>query len=161
MWDNYPIQNPHFNSIWKWFEKNVENEKFVISDVALEEVKQKVLYDSLKADVPESELFIEILDKILVDQKSVVDLKTIGKIKNLLEIEEDNYHSNVVGENDLFIVAIAKRTNSILVTNEGRQLDIQKIKVKGKYKIPAVCNLSEVQVDNINLTELLHLNTLW
>ncbi len=78
-----------------------------------------------------------------------------------MEIEEDNYHGKGVGENDLLIIASAKRNNSILVTNEERQGDATKIKIKAKFKIPAVCNLGEVNIKNINLAELLHLDSLW
>jgi len=161
LWVNYPINNPHFKSVWEWFERHVNDHDFVISDVALNEVKQEILYENLIKDIPESKLFIEILKNISTIQKSSSDLITVGSIKKIINIEEDNYHSKGVGENDLLIISIAKRSNTILVTNEGRQSDIQNIKVKGKYKIPVVCNLKEVKVSNINLTELLLIDTLW
>lgn len=42
LWDNYPIQNPNFDSMWQWFFGQVAQENFVISDVAIKEVKQKI-----------------------------------------------------------------------------------------------------------------------
>jgi hypothetical protein len=44
LWDNYPIQNPNFDSMWQWFFGQVVQENFVISDVAIKEVKQKIWY---------------------------------------------------------------------------------------------------------------------
>jgi len=161
LWDNYPIQSPHFDSIWEWFSMQVEKRNFVISDVAIEEVRRKVLYDGIQKAVQNSTDFIAILNKITVLKKVPKDLMFAQKIKTLLKIEEDNYHAKGVGENDLLIIANAKRNNSILVTNEEQQGDATKIKVKAKYKIPATCNLVEVNVENINLTELLHLDSLW
>ncbi len=161
LWDNYPIQSPHFDPIWKWFSKQVENKNFVISDVAIQEVRQKILYDEIKKLLPKSIGFINILDEIIVLKKTSDDLIFAQTIKTLLEIEEDNYQVKGVGENDLLIIASAKRNNSILVTNEERQGDATKIKIKAKFKIPAVCNLGEVNIKNINLAELLHLDSLW
>jgi len=161
LWDNYPIQNPHFDSIWKWFSNHVEQENFIISDVAINEVRQKILYDAILKTVPKSADFIAILNIITVFKKVPADLLTAQKIKNILEIEEDKYHSKGVGENDLLIIANAKRTCSILVTNEKRQDDVITIKIRAKYKIPAVCNLDTVGVENINLAELLHVDSLW
>lgn len=162
LWDNYPIQSPHFGSIWEWLSIHVKKENFVISDVAIEEVRRKVLYDGIQKAVPNSTDFIAILNKITVLKKVPEDLIFAQRIKALLEIEEDNYyHAKGVGENDLLIIANAKRNNSILVTNEERQGDATKIKIKAKYKIPATCNIVGVNVENINLAELLHLDSLW
>lgn len=161
LWDNYPIQSPHFGSIWEWLSMQIEKGNFVISDVAIEEVRRKVLYDGIQKAVPNSTGFIAILNKITVLKKVPADLMFAQKIKTLLKIEEDNYHAKGIGENDLLIIANAKRNNSILVTNEERQGDATKIKVKAKYKIPATCNLVGVNVENINLAELLHLDSLW
>lgn len=161
LWDNYPIQNPYFDSVWDWFSNKVETKEFVISKVALEEVKHKIIYGKIAYDIPEAKLFIEILGKIFVPDNTVDDLSTVVKIKKILEIEEDSYHAKGVNENDLLIIAIAKRTDAVLVTNEARQGDADKIKIKAKYKIPAVCDIPEVKVENINLQELLHESSLW
>lgn len=160
LWDNYPIQNPHFKPVWDWFNIQVEQKNFVISEIALKEVKRKVLFDKITDKIPESSFFIRILDGIKVYGKVTDDLNAVQQIKALLGIQEDNYGVGV-GENDLFIIANAKRNEHILVSNETRQPNPQNIKNKTKYKIPVVCNLNEVNVENINLAELLHLDALW
>ncbi len=48
------------------------------------------------------------------------DLNKAEQIKQLLDIEEDNY-GNGVDEADLLIVAIAFRKNATLITNESEQ----------------------------------------
>jgi predicted nucleic acid-binding protein len=161
LWDNYPIQSPHFNSVWEWFADHVNQKSFIISDIAIDEVKQKILYDGIQKAVPKSIELINILDNFTVVKKTASDLLMTQQIKKLLDIEEDGYHTKGVGENDLMIIANAKGNNAVLVTNEERQGDANKIKVKAKYKIPAVCNLNAVQVENINLAELLHIDSLW
>lgn len=158
LWDNYPIQNPVFENLWSKFTENVANEIFVISDVAIKEVRDKILYEKITQDIPKSVDFTNALNKIKVIKKENVDLVTAQEIKNLLEIEEDNYGEGV-GENDIFIIAIAKRTQTILVNSEAKQP--KPPKKKSKYRIPAVCNLSDVKVKNINLVELLHKQNLW
>lgn len=160
LWDNYPIQNPHFKPVWDWFNIQVKQENFVISETALKEVKGKVLFNKIIDKIPESSFFIEILDSIKVCDRVTDDLNTVQQIRALLGIQEDNYGTGV-GENDLFIIANAKRNRHILVNNEKRQPNPQNIQNKTKYKIPAVCNLDKVNVENINLTELLHLDALW
>lgn len=162
LWDNYPIQNPHFKPVWDWFNIQVEQENFVISEIALKEVKAKIIFNKIKDkdQIPESSFFIEILDSIKVCDKTIDDLKAVQQIKVLLGIQEDNYRAGV-GANDLFIIVNAKRNGHVLVNNEKRQPNPQNIKSKANYKILAVCNLDEVNVENINLTELLHIDVLW
>lgn len=150
LWDNYPFNNQVFKPLWDKFVENVENEIFVISDVALEEAKSKI----------NSKEFNRIVKNIKIYKKENMDLIEAQNIKSLLGIEEDNYGSGV-GENDIFIIAISKRIQAVLVNNEQRQPNPQNIQNKTKYKIPAVCNLNKVNVENINLTELLHLDVLW
>ncbi|CAC9615149.1 hypothetical protein [uncultured Gammaproteobacteria bacterium] len=147
LWDNYPITNPVFKSLWGKFKENIDEEIFVISSVALDEAKKKI--DQIE--------FTQIVENITVYKKEAVDLEEAITIKNLLDIQEEGYGSGV-GENDIFIIVIAKRTNSILITNEKRQPSLKQ--QKRSYKMPTVCNLSEVGVRNINLLELLRLD-LW
>ncbi len=71
------------------------------------------------------------------------------EIKHLLGIEE-KYHPKGVDENDLFIISTAKINSTVLITEENRQPNLPNIDIRTKYKIPAVCNLQEVQVRNIN-----------
>lgn len=159
LWDNYPIQNPVFKDLWDKFTENVENEIFVISDIAIKEVTSEIVYEKITKDMPRSVDFIKILSTISVFEKEPIDLTTAQDIKDLLEIDEDNYHKNGVGENDVLIIAITRRTQAILVSNESRQPNLPID--KSRYKIPAVCNLPEVKIRNINLTELLRQPNLW
>jgi hypothetical protein len=158
LWDNYPIQNPHFDAIWNWFKLKVESGEFVISKIAFNEIKDKILFEKITEDIPEANKFIDILDNFIVYEQTEQELIIALTIKQSLEIEEDNYGKGV-GYNDLCIIANSKATNTILINNEG----IQNIKPKEKrsYKIPAVCNMPEVGVTSINLVELLHNNHLW
>lgn len=73
-------------------------------------------------------------------------------IKDLLGISEDHYTKGV-GEEDLFIIAIAQETGATLVTEEGRQSVPPSL--KSNYKIPIVCSLEEVNVDCCNFLKLL------
>ncbi len=50
-----------------------------------------------------------------------------SQIKALLDIEEEKYTKGV-GENDLFIIAVAKETNMILISEEGRQNKLPQLK---------------------------------
>lgn len=104
-----------------------------------------------------SKEFIEWIKDIVIVEDTIQDLYEAQRIKSLLEIEEEKYTKDGVGENDIFIIAIAKRLNSILVTNEKRQPNKGKI-LKKNYKIPAVCDLQMVKVESINFRELLLLN---
>jgi hypothetical protein len=159
LWVNYPIQNPHFKPIWGWFYTQVKNEKFVISETALKEVKAHILYDKLEKNNPESKKFIDILDDFIIQGNSRESLRFVMKVKKLLNIEEENYGKGV-GENDLYIIANAKIYNTILVNNENIQFNPLPIK-KFNYKIPAVCGMTEIGVKSINLVDLLNIKDLW
>lgn len=83
---------------------------------------------------------------------TVDSLLSAQKIKTLLGIEEEKYRGGV-GENDLFIIAIAKETKAILVSDEKRQMPLPKL--KPNYKIPAVCAMQGVDVECVCFTDLL------
>ncbi len=130
-WDTYPIKSSLFESFWKWFAENIENGQFVISKIALDETNHKI---------PElKEWLVDSGIEITIYNRELNDLHEVQKIKHLLDIEEDNYAKGV-GENDLFIISIAKRNNTTLVTDEEKQPNLPN-KKKSNYKIPAVCGL--------------------
>lgn len=141
-WDNYPPENKHFDSLWSWFSSNVQKKEFVISKNAFEEVNHKIpeCWKWLKNDD------IEILNL------TPTSLLIAKNIKESLGIVEEQYKKGV-GENDLYIIAIAQETKSTLVSEEGRQSHLPAL--KSNYKIPAVCNLKEVGVDYCNFLNLL------
>ena len=142
IWDNYPKANPHFDSLWQWISDQIINKQFCISRKALDEVGHKVpeCGDWLKSN------------NIEVYPLTPTSLITAQQIKTLLEIVEDKY-ANSVGENDLFIIAIAKETETTLISEESRQNSLPK--QKSNYKIPAVCGMPEVNVSCISFIDLL------
>ena len=142
-YDNYPLENPHLVSLWDWFAEKIESGDFVISKRAYDEVLHKT--DRLP----------EWFTEINIFEDTIADLEEAQRIKELLEIEEEGFHPKGVGENDIFIISISKRLNSVLVSNESQ---INKPNLKKKYKIPSVCNLPEVDVECINIAELLRRN---
>ena len=73
------------------------------------------------------------------------------RIKGLLGIVADDYHSKGVGENDIFIIATALVHRAELVSDEERQNFLPT--VAAKKKIPAVCGMKDVAVSCINFIE--------
>ncbi len=78
-------------------------------------------------------------------------LQDAMRIKGLLGIVGDSYHSKGVGENDILIIAIARAHKAELVSDEERQT-IQP-KEPSKRKIPAVCAMNTVAVPCINFID--------
>ena len=72
------------------------------------------------------------------------------RIKGLLGIVADDYHSKGVGENDIFIIATAFVHRAELVSDEERQNFLPKVAAK---KNPAVCGMKDVAVSCINFIE--------
>ena len=140
-WDNYPIEN--FPPLWKWFSIQISAQQFSIPTVALDEVAEKSpeCGEWLRGNgIQHLPLTNEILQQAAM-------------IKNLLGIDQDNYHPKGVGENDLLIIATAKAANLPLVSDEGRQFQLPDL--MRKYKIPAVCDLPQVDVNCIQFIKLI------
>lgn len=140
-WDNYPIKQ--FPPMWNWIAAQIENGAFSISRVALDEVAKKS---------PECGTWLKVHEIEILPLSNEV-LQEANAIKQILEITEDNYHPKGVGENDLFIIAIARVSGKRLVSDEGRQSNLPKS--KRQYKIPAVCELTQVGVSCIQFIELI------
>ncbi len=138
-WDNYPVGQ--FPRLWKWIAGQIEQKRLVMPRVAFEEVANKTpdCGDWLRENDLEQ---LEISSTILQDAM---------RIKGLLDIVDDNYHANGVGENDIFIIATARAHRAELVSDEARQPTLPNI--PSKRKIPAVCAMSEVAVPCINFIE--------
>lgn len=144
LYDNYPMDNPNLEMLWDWFRDKMLNEDFVIPKRAFKEVIHKTPAD-----------FIEWFKVIKKIDETLEDLTMVQNIKDLLEIEEDDYHVKGVDENDLIIISVSKRIVATLVQNE-KQLNLPIL--KKKYKIPSVCNLDEVKLENLDIAELLKRN---
>ena len=141
-WDNYPISNPHFESMWQWFSDQIHKRQFSISKTALDEVSHKL---------PECGEWLKN-NHIEVYPLTPLSLVMAQQIKTLLGIVEEEYRSGV-GANDLFIISIAKETATTLVSEEARQNILPE--QKSRYKIPAVCGMPAVSVKCISFIELL------
>jgi hypothetical protein len=83
---------------------------------------------------------------------TATSLATAQNIKNLLGIVEEKYTKGV-GEKDLLIISIAKENKKILVSDESRQNKLPAL--KSNYKIPAVCDMPEVNIKCVNFLDLL------
>lgn len=140
-WDNYPIRQ--FPGLWGWMAEQIASKKLVMSGVAFDEVDNKIPECAKWLGDSNIELFA-ITNAIV--QESL-------KIKHLLGIVGDRYHSKGVGENDIFIIATARVNSLGLVTNEGRQQKLPDI--PGKSKIPVVCAMVEVGVPCLNFIEFI------
>ncbi len=141
-WDNYPPENPHFDSLWQWFSEQIDNKNFGISEKALDEVSHKI---------PECGEWLKN-NTVEVYPLTATSLATAQKIKTVLDIVEEQYTKGV-GENDLLIISIAKECEAILVSEESRQNNLPAL--KSNYKIPAVCDMPEVNVECVSFLELL------
>ncbi len=141
-WDNYPPENSHFDSLWQWFSVQIDNKDFCISAKAMDEVSHKI---------PECGNWLKSKN-IETYPLTAISLATAQVIKTLLGIVEEQYTKGV-GENDLLIISIAKENEAALVSEESRQNKLPAL--KSNYKIPAVCNMPEVNVECVSFLDLL------
>lgn len=141
-WDNYPHENPHFDSLWQWFSEQIDNKNFGISAKALDEVNHKI---------PECGDWLK-RKNIEVYPLTATGLATAQGIKTFLGIIEEQYTKGV-GENDLLIISIAKENGTTLVSEESRQNNLPAL--KSNYKIPAVCDMTVVNVECVSFLDLL------
>jgi predicted nucleic acid-binding protein len=140
-WDNYPIRN--FPGLWDWMAEQVEEAKLMMPSVALDEVANKT---------PECGEWLEEnnLEQLEINNAILHDAM---RIKRLLGIVADKYHSKGVGENDILIIATARAHSAVLVSDEVRQ-PTSPVE-PSKRKIPAVCGMMEVNVPCINFIEFI------
>lgn len=137
-WDNYPVRQ--FPGLWQWIASQIEAETLVMPSVAFDEVAHKT---------PDCGAWLKNLGIRRLEINNAI-LENALRIKTLLGIAGDAYHSKGVGENDILIIAAARVHRGELVSNEGRQ---QLPDIPKKRKIPAVCAMPEVAVPCINFIE--------
>lgn len=138
-WDNYP--KDLFPPLWDWLASQIQAGNLQIPEVAHDEITYKVpdCADWLSAQGLEP---MEITNEIV--QQAVA-------IKTILGIANDEYHPKGVDENDVLVIAAAKQTQIVLVSNESPQP--KRPDEHRKLKIPAVCKLDGVDVECINFLE--------
>jgi len=139
-WDNYP--SGQFPPLWAWMGEQIESEEFVMSEVAFDQVNNRV---------PDCANWLE--EHAIEPLQSTNDILLIALMVNrLLGIENDQYGPGV-DENDILIIASAKEHDQELVSNENPQNQLP-INMK-KYKIPSVCSLPQVTVTCLNFIEII------
>lgn len=138
-WDNYPLAQ--FPGLWDWMSKEGKLQALCIPAVAWEEVKHKT---------PECAQWLKASGISKLPTSQAVVMAAMG-IKQAIGVVNDHYHPKGVDENDLFIIATAKVHGAVLITNEARQFGAQA--EARKYKIPAVCDMTEVGVQSLNFLE--------
>ena len=143
-WDNYPIKQ--FPVLWEWLGEQIEAEKLTMPEVAFDEVKHKI------PECGEWLKFAKLKQLAVTAETSNMSMR----IKSLIGIINDQYHPKGVDENDIVIIATAKVHGGILVSDEGRQVRLPDELTK--VKIPAVCNMREVNVQHINFIEYLRVS---
>lgn len=138
-WDNYPEKQ--FPPLWKWMATQVEQGVLVMPKVAFEEVEHKA---------PDCAKWLKELNLVRLEVTNAI-LQDANRIKGLIGVVDDKYHTKGVDEIDLFIISVARAHNVELVSNEEKQTTTPKI--LSKSKIPAVCNMNTVNVPCINFIE--------
>lgn len=140
-WDNYPLKQ--FPGLWRWLDLMVQKKHIALPSVAFDEVRHKT---------PDCVNWLEeCCLKVLEIESSV--LQEALRIKGILGIINDDYHPKGVDENDLLIIASARAYNVKLVSDESRQPSMPN--EPRKYKIPAVCKMSEVNVNCLNFLDFI------
>ena len=108
-WDNYPIRQ--FPGLWEWMAAQIEEKKLVMPSVAFDEVTNKT---------PDCGEWLEENNLEQLEINNAI-LQDAMRIKRLLGIVADKYHSKGVGENDILIIATARAHKAELVSDEERQ----------------------------------------
>lgn len=138
-WDNYPLAQ--FPGLWRWLAHELNTHELAIPVIALEEVGHMA---------PECAQWLKSVDALRLPISEAI-VMTAMAIKQSIGVMNDQYHPKGVDENDLLIIAAAKVHGAELITNEARQFGAQA--VARKYKIPAVCDMSSVDVASLNFLE--------
>lgn len=140
-WDNYPIKQ--FPGLWEWIATQIQEKKIAMPTVAFDEVEGKT---------PDCADWLHSYDIELVEINNPILMEAM-RIKKLIGVVDDKYHSKGVGENDLLIIATARTYSAVLISDEERQTSLPKEPTK--KKIPAVCSMPEVAVPCHNFLEFI------
>lgn len=130
-WENYPIGQ--FPTVWTWLDSEIKAMRLHIPFVAFEEVKNVE---------PNCAQWLTQANVNVLPIGNAVTVEA-NRLKGLLGIVGDRYGGGV-GENDLLIIASARTNRFELISNEASQPSLPAN--LANYKIPAVCNLNQVNV---------------
>lgn len=131
-----------FPGLWSWIGAEINQGHIHMPAVAFAEVEHP-------ADECAKWLNDNGLNRIAMTNEILLDAM---RIKRLLGILDDKYGGGV-GENDLFIIATARVSHAVLVSDERVQAGLPKL--MANYKIPAVCGMQEVSVECISFLEFI------
>lgn len=140
-WDNYPEKQ--FPPLWDWIAAEIEGGEFLIAQIAFEEVEKKT---------PECASFLKRASITRIKIGNDI-LQEALRIMSRLGIVNENFHPDGVSENDILIIATARMKKLELVSEERRQTTHPK--ENRRLKIPAVCQLPDVNVNCMNFIELI------
>jgi len=138
-WDNYPIT--HFPKLWEWLASEFEAGTLYMPNAAFGEVGHKV---------PDCQNWLTDCSCQVAPETNQI-VQAAYQIKQLLGIQNDQFHPDGVDENDVLIIATAKANGHMLVSNENKQPTLP-ANMK-RLRIPAVCDLTPVGVTCNNFVE--------
>lgn len=141
LWDMYP--RAQFPRLWAWLEGAAGTQAIVAPAPAFEEVTHMA---------PECARFLRAAGLRRLPVTAAVVARAV-EIKGLIGVVNDRFHPKGVDENDVLIIATARCADLDLVTHEGRQT-LLPVDMK-KYKIPAVCGLTQVNTNCLSVIEFI------
>lgn len=140
-WDNYPLEI--FPRLWELLAEKIADSEITMSQVSFEEVEH--VSPDCAVWLREQGITCHAVGNEIVN--AAMDIKA-G-----LGIGGDAYHADGVDENDVIAIATSKVFGVTVVSDEARQPNLP-ANIR-RYKIPAVCDMQNVQVKCVNFLDCL------